>query len=140
MSSNVEVVRRYLESWHSGDPEAVVACFTDDVVYRDIPLAEPTHGIEPIAKRVRKFQQFVTEAKFEIHNIAESESGAVLTERTDRFLINGRWFVIEVAGVGRVRDGKIYGWTDYWDRATYERQLSDILGVPVDLEDLSRDA
>lgn len=138
MASNVEVVRSYLEAWHSGDPEAVIGWFTDDVVYRDIPLPEPSHGIEPIARRVRAFAQMVTEAKFEIHNIAESDTGAVLTERTDRFLINVQWFVIEVVGVGRVRDGKICAWTDYWDRTAYERQLSAILGVPVDLEDLSR--
>jgi len=49
------------------------------------------------------------------HNIAETKTGNVLTERTDRFLIKGKWVEVPVMGAFELRDGKITAWRDYFD-------------------------
>ena len=45
-----------------------------------------------------------------------------MNERTDRFLANGRWAELPVAGVFVVRDGKIAIWHDYFDLDTIMKQ------------------
>jgi limonene-1,2-epoxide hydrolase len=46
------------------------------------------------------------------------ESGIVLNERNDRIEIHGRWTALPVAGVFKIRDGKISLWRDYFDKQT----------------------
>jgi limonene-1,2-epoxide hydrolase len=45
-----------------------------------------------------------------------------MNERTDRFLVDGRWVEIPIAAVFVVRDGKVALWRDYFDLETYRRQ------------------
>jgi limonene-1,2-epoxide hydrolase len=50
----------------------------------------------------------------------------VLTERVDRFLLNGRKVELPVMGAFEVGpDGKIRAWRDYFDMAQFTRQLAD---------------
>ena len=48
----------------------------------------------------------------------------VMNERTDRFLQNGNWAELPVAGVFVVRDGKVAIWHDYFDLDTIMKQLA----------------
>ena len=56
--------------------------------------------------------------------IAESADGVGLTERTDRFLIAGKWIELPVMGAFELRDGKICAWRDYFDMAQFQRQMA----------------
>ena len=63
-----------------------------------------------------------------VHNIAENPDGVVLTERTDRFEINGQWMDILVMGVMEFKDGLICNWRDYFDMKAYEAETAKVLG------------
>jgi limonene-1,2-epoxide hydrolase len=66
---------------------------------------------------------------FEVVVHREVASGdTVMNERTDRFLQNGRWADLPVAGVFVIRDGKIAIWHDYFDLDTIMRQLAPPAG------------
>jgi len=53
-----------------------------------------------------------------------SRGNLVFTERVDRFTMNGRTVALPVAGVFEIRDGKIAAWRDYFDFATWQRQVA----------------
>jgi len=61
------------------------------------------------------------EIEFVIHKIM-SDGDTVFTERTDRFVTNGKSIALPVAGVFEVRDGKIAAWRDYFDLQTFMTQ------------------
>ena len=48
----------------------------------------------------------------------------VMNERTDRFLVNGNWIELPVAGVFELRDGRIALWRDYFDLETIMKQMA----------------
>jgi len=47
----------------------------------------------------------------------------VLTERVDAFVIDGREVRLLLMGVFNVHNDKITVWRDYFDLASYQRQL-----------------
>lgn len=54
-----------------------------------------------------------------------AETGnAVLTERVDRFVINGKEVALPVMGIFELANGKITSWRDYFDLATWQRQTA----------------
>ena len=58
----------------------------------------------------------------------KNSDGIVLTERTDRFEVNGQWMDILVMGVMEFQDGLISNWRDYFDMKAYEAETSRVLG------------
>lgn len=50
-----DLVARYTAAWNSCDVEAVVACFSEDAVNRDVALRVPVQGREGIATIVTDF-------------------------------------------------------------------------------------
>ena len=53
----------------------------------------------------------------------EGADGVVLTERVDRFMINGKWVALPVMGTFEVVNGKIRAWRDYFDMNQFQSQL-----------------
>ncbi len=64
-----------------------------------------------------------SELEFIVHHIAETSSGTVLTERVDKFLIDGKWVELPVMGTFEFRDGKISAWRDYFDLEQFNKQM-----------------
>jgi limonene-1,2-epoxide hydrolase len=103
--------------------EELVGFFSDDAVYHNIPIA-PVQGRDAIAATLRGFLDPASEAEFEVLAIA-SEGSAVLTERIDRFTINGKKIALPVMGTFEVdAQGKIRAWRDYFDLAQFSKQMS----------------
>ncbi|MDP1670610.1 MAG: limonene-1,2-epoxide hydrolase family protein, partial [Alphaproteobacteria bacterium] len=59
-------------------------------------------------------------------HIAEASGGVVMTERTDKFLMNGQWLELPVMGVFEIKDGKIAKWRDYFDLGQFQTQVAAI--------------
>jgi limonene-1,2-epoxide hydrolase len=59
-----------------------------------------------------------------VHNIAETPSGTVLTERLDRSRIKGKWIEAPVMGAAEIINGKIKHWRDYYDNLRLRAQMS----------------
>ena len=123
MSDNQKTIRAFIDAFNTNDLEAVVAYFDEAAVYHNIPVA-PVTGTEAIRGVLQGFMGMSKEIDWVLHEIAESESGAVLTERTDRFLIAEKWVELRVMGSFVLRGDKITEWRDYFDMAQFQSQLA----------------
>ncbi|MBP56902.1 MAG: limonene-1,2-epoxide hydrolase [Rhodobiaceae bacterium] len=125
--SNQEKVMDFINHWNNRDIEGIMSSVSDDCFYHNIPM-EPQTGKDAIRANLEPFVQMATNIEWIVHQIAENEDGVVLTERTDRFEINGQWMSILVMGVMEFKDGLICNWRDYFDMKAYEEETSRILG------------
>ena len=121
-SPNIRVVKSFFEALQTLDVDRVLALTTPDIEYQNVPLP-PDRGQERVGRTLRLFNRVVTEFEVRFHNIAESDGGVVLTERTD--VLRGPMLDLEfwVAGTFEVRDGKIAVWRDRFDLATVALQF-----------------
>ncbi len=115
MPSPEQVVRDFCVAVSDRNPEALRKFFSDDVVYHNIPM-DPAEGIEATMGVLNMFVGICEGLEFEVHHLA-SDGSTILTERTDRFTINGKSFPLPVMGAFHVVDGKITAWRDYFDMA-----------------------
>jgi limonene-1,2-epoxide hydrolase len=111
--SPIDVVRRFCDTWSTGDVDAIVAFFTDDAVYHNIPMDAVT-GPEAIRAFIAGFIGNVEKVEFRVDNIA-ANGDVVLTERVDIFTLPGKTIELPVMGTFEVRGGKIAAWRDYFD-------------------------
>ncbi len=118
-----QIVRDFCNAVPRRDVKALVAFFTPDAVYHNIPIA-PVVGHEAIENVLRQFLDPSSEAEFEIIALASVED-TVLTERIDRFVLNGKKIELPVMGAFEVTaEGKIRSWRDYFDMASFTKQAS----------------
>ena len=122
MSERTAIVRDFIAAWSDFDLDKIMAFFTPDCVYHNMPL-EPLQGTEAIRKVIESFAGMASKIDWVLHHIAESPDGVVTTERTDRFLIGERWVELPVMGAFELADGKIRAWRDYFDMAQFQNQL-----------------
>ena len=114
MSTNSDIVLRFIAACDGQHMKEAVSFFTDDAIYHNIPM-EPVTGPEGIRQVLQGFGDVSGEWRWEVHHVAETSTGVVLTERTDRIRAGGEWFDFPVMGVFELRDGRISAWRDYFD-------------------------
>lgn len=117
-----ETVRSFCEAWSRRDVDEILGYFADDAVYHNIPLA-PAEGKDAIRGLLDFIVSPAREISFEILHLA-SVGDVVLTERVDRFTLDGKEVVLPVSGTFEVRDGKIAAWRDYFDLQSWTSQTS----------------
>ncbi|WP_439816804.1 limonene-1,2-epoxide hydrolase family protein [Zavarzinia sp. CC-PAN008] len=127
MAGNSAVVDAFVQAWNNKDLDAVLACMTDDVVYHNIPM-EPINGVGAVRQMMTPFLATIQQIEWIILAQAENASGAVLNERIDKFLINGKWIALPVMGSFEFRDGKISAWRDYFDLAQFNAAMASTQG------------
>lgn len=119
--NNTEIVVAFIDAWNRMDWDTVIALLTDDVRYHNIPM-EPLDGKEAVRTFITGMQP--ESVHWEILNIAEN-GNTVLTERVDNFVLSGgRRLSVPVMGTFEIREGHIAAWRDYFDLATFTRQMS----------------
>ena len=111
-----------IDGFNRIDLDAILRCFADDAVYHNLPV-DPVKGERAIRGVLEGFMTAASEVRWELLNMAVSPSGAVLTERIDRFKINNRWIALPVMGTFEVTDGLITHWRDYFDMAQFTSQV-----------------
>ncbi len=100
----------------------LIGFFTPDAVYHNIPV-DPVRGQDAIQATLAQFIDISTGAEFEILALAVA-GNKVLTERIDRFTINGKHIELPVMGTFEVTaDGKISAWRDYFDMQQFMKQI-----------------
>jgi len=117
----VEVVSQFCAAWAAGDLDAIVAFFTDDAIYHNMPLA-PVVGPAQIRTTIEAFTGAVESVEFRVDAIAVT-GNTVLTERVDVFLFPTARVELPVMGAFEVIDGKIAAWRDYFDLNQFMSQL-----------------
>jgi len=118
----IELVRRFCDEWGGGDLDAIVAYFTDDAVYHNIPI-DPVAGKDAIKATIAGFTAGVDKIEFRVHKIAAA-GNVVLTERTDVFVTPEKSIELPVMGTFEVDGDKIAAWRDYFDLNQFMSQLN----------------
>ena len=114
MSSNIQIVTEFIRACDGKSMDRVVSFFTPDCCYHNMPM-QPVYGPQGVREVLQTFADLSDEWQWQLHHIAESPSGVVLTERTDKVCVRGEWFDFPVMGVFELRNGKIHAWRDYFD-------------------------
>lgn len=124
MSSPESVVRDFCAAFSRRDIQEILGFFAEDAVYHNMPIA-PVKGRAAIEAVLKQFVgPATTSAEFEVHNLAVS-GRVVLTERVDRFSIDGKDVALPVMGSFEVDDaGRIRAWRDYFDMNQFTKQLT----------------
>ncbi len=122
MSDAESVVNAFMAEFDAEHPDAeqLASYFTDDAVYHNMPM-DPAEGIEAIKAALAGVSQMTSRGWEVLHSA--SSGNVVLNERIDRFEIGGQDVTVQVCGVFELRDGKIARWRDYFDMASFQKQM-----------------
>ena len=122
MSDAEAVVNAFMAEFDAEhpDPDQLAAYFTDDAVYHNMPMP-PAEGIEAVKAALTGVSQMTSRGWEVLHSAANGN--VVLNERVDRFELGGTEVAVQVCGVFELRDGKIARWRDYFDMASFQKQM-----------------
>jgi limonene-1,2-epoxide hydrolase len=118
---NIELVQRFCAAWADVDIPKIVDFFTEDAVYHNMPI-QPVQGKDAIKGVIEQFMASFERCDWEVANIAAA-GDVVLTERVDRFM-GEKNVALPVMGAFEIKDGKIAAWRDYFDLASWGKQVS----------------
>ena len=124
MATDAEkIVTDFCNAWPRKNIEELLAFFTDDAVYHNIPL-DSAKGKDAIRSVINTFLPMARSLQFKVLHSA-SNGNVVFNERVDIFdLGNGKTISLPVAGVFEVTGSKISAWRDYFDMQMYTKQMS----------------
>ncbi len=118
MSTEGEVVRRFLDLLAERRAEEAIALLADDVVWRNTRM--PTMRGRRVVGMLRDMERRRIGFRVDMHHLA-ADGPIVLTERTDH-LSKGRWrSSFWVCGTFEVHDGRITLWDDHFS-------MGDVVG------------
>lgn len=117
----MQIVLDFIAAWNRMDWDAIADALAEDVFYHNVPM-EPIRG----RAAAKAFLTGMQPVGVDWQVIAIAENGnIVLTERVDNFdLPGGKHLSIPVMGTFEIEHGKIKAWRDYFDLATFTRQMA----------------
>ena len=123
--SAAETVTEFIKAIERKDVEGAVALTATDISYENMPI-DPVVGQEGLAKTLNMFLGSASVVDWQI--VSQYAVGSVVfNERLDRFKIGEGWLELPVAGIFHLDDdGKISLWRDYFDMASYQRQMAEL--------------
>lgn len=121
MKSNEAIIRNFIADWSSLSVDKIVNYFTQDGVYHNM-MSPPVAGHENLRRFISGFIKNWTRTDWVIINILSADD-IVVAERIDRTSIGERTIELPCCGVFEIQEGKIKIWRDYFDLATYSRNL-----------------
>ncbi|MGA0839268.1 MAG: limonene-1,2-epoxide hydrolase family protein [Pseudomonadales bacterium] len=120
-TGNTALVMEFIDAWNRLDWDRVIGLLADNVVYHNIPM-DKLEGKAAASAAILGMQP--TAVQWDVISIAEN-GNKVLTERLDAFdLPNGKHLVVPVMGTFEIENGLIVAWRDYFDLATFMRQMA----------------
>ncbi|MBA4011372.1 MAG: limonene-1,2-epoxide hydrolase [Phenylobacterium sp.] len=121
MDQNEQTIRDFIAAWSRLDPDELVAFFTEDGTYHNMP-ARPVTGRENLRGFITGFLRGWTSTEWDVLTLM-SRGDTVIAERLDRTMVGAVAVDLPCCGVFEMQDGKIKVWRDYFDLATYTRAL-----------------
>ncbi len=126
MAVNCEnVVNDLFAAWSRLNLDEIMSHFDENGVWDNVPMNNPAKGKAAVRELTQGFLKDT--ASFEAKILKSAHVGnLVLNERVDTIRMkNGKSAAIPVAGVFELSDaGKITAWRDYFDMATFTKQIS----------------
>ena len=126
MAVNCEkVVNDLFAAWTRLNLDEIMNHFDENGVWDNVPMNNPAKGKAAVRELTQSFLKDA--ASFEAKILKSAHQGnLVINERVDTIRMkNGKTAAIPVAGVFELNDaGKITSWRDYFDMATFTKQIS----------------
>lgn len=126
MAANCEkTVSDLFAAWTRINLDEIMTYFTADAVWDNVPMNAPAKGAAAIREMTQGFLKDMT--SFDVKLLKTLHVGNVLVnERVDTVVMkNGKKAAIPVVGVFELNDaGKVTVWRDYFDLATFTKQIS----------------
>jgi limonene-1,2-epoxide hydrolase len=117
-----EAVTALIKANEARDIDALIDVLTDDIVYENVPMGV-MNGHDEVRGMLTAFLGGAEKVAWEVLEQVE-QGDTVMNERVDRFwLAGGHKVELRVAGVFKVRDGKVAVWRDYFDLAEFNTQM-----------------
>lgn len=123
----------WASAWSSSDASKLLPLFTDDISYEDVTFGAVNNGSEDLRKFAQGAFDSFADMKFELKSrfiSADGQRGAMEWVWTGRqtkdfpgLPATNKRFQVRGASIVEFRDGKISRDSDYWDLATYMRQV-----------------
>lgn len=117
----IETVNAFIAALEANDLDLACSMVTDDCEYDNVPMIK-VFGPDGIKGILGPMFAQCAAIEWIVHRQAESGQ-VVFNERLDRFKMPFGWIELPVNGVWEVRDGKISLWRDYFDAASYLKQM-----------------
>ncbi len=122
-TANEQVVIDFFHAFDKLDLEEALSCLTEDCVHDDKPVGrhEGTAAIrEFFAPQMEQLESFRAELKDTV-----SVGNMVMNERVDWIgLKGGKKAELPVMAAFEIKGGKIAVWRDYYDMASFQKQIS----------------
>ena len=118
----LEIVNSFMKAASARNYDTATGFLAEDVEYQNMPLA-PVTGHQAVRDTLDMLLAGAEDSEWVVQREAAA-GNVVLNERTDRFLVAGRWLELPVAGVFELAGGKIVLWRDYFDLDTIMKQMS----------------
>jgi limonene-1,2-epoxide hydrolase len=119
--SPVQTVQRFIaafiEAWPTKDASGLMAFFSDDAVYHNIPL-DAVQGKEAIRSTLEGFMDMGGNVEVEVANIVAADN-LVVVERVDRFIQSGETSSLSIVGIFEIEGGLVKAWRDYFDLSQF---------------------
>jgi steroid delta-isomerase-like uncharacterized protein len=127
------VLDQWALAWSSNDVERLLPLFTDSVVYEDVTLGAVNHGTNALRDFATGTFSAFADLKFELKSrfvAADGKSGAMewiwrgrQTKDFPNLPATNKLFEVRGVTVVEFTDAKISRNSDYWDLATYMKQV-----------------
>ena len=117
MTNNSDIITDFIDSWGRKDIDGIMAHFSEDAIYINIPMEPANEGVTAIRAFIEGFIGMASDIEFIVHHQIDNGQGIIMNERTDRFFINDGWLELQVMGIFELANGKITHWRDYFDMA-----------------------
>jgi len=122
MKEKKKIVREFVAAWSNLNTDELVAYFTEDGVYHNMP-AQPVSGHDNLRNFISGFLRDWEKTDWEILNLLAG-GDIVMVERIDRTVAAGKTVELPCFGIFEMKEGKITVWRDYFDMSTYINGLS----------------
>jgi limonene-1,2-epoxide hydrolase len=122
MTDNEKIVREFIAAWSDLNVDELVAYFTEDGVYHNMPT-QPVSGHDDLRNFIAGFVSNWEKTDWEILNLLAA-GDLVMVERVDRTVAAGKTVELPCFGIFEMKEGKIAVWRDYFDMSTYVSGLS----------------
>jgi limonene-1,2-epoxide hydrolase len=117
-----EAVTALIKANEARDIDAILGALTDDIVYENVPMSV-MHGHDEVRAMLGPFAEMAERVEWEVLEQVE-QGDTVMNERVDRFWLEGGHTIeLRVAGMFKVRDGKVSVWRDYFDLGEFNSQM-----------------
>jgi steroid delta-isomerase-like uncharacterized protein len=124
---------QWVVAWSSGDAERLLPLFTESVEYEDVPFGAASHGRDALRDIATGTFAAFADLKFELKSrfvAADGKSGVIewiwrgrQTQDFPGLPATNQPFEVRGTTVVEFTGGKISRNSDYWDLATYMKQV-----------------